>query len=213
MIELNGPTQAAGYIRVSTERQATEGLSLGEQERRIRAYADAHGWNLVELYSDAGISGRRDDRPALQRMLGALDRFEVLIIPKLDRLGRSNRHLLGVFDQLQDPGVQLVSLSESIDTSTPMGKLMRSLLSALAEFEADNISERVKAVTEHRAREGGHHGGPRPYGYRFEGGSLVVDDAEAVVVRRIFRDFSCGVSRREIARHLNEDGVPTARGR
>ena len=174
MSQLTQPTRAAGYVRVSTERQATEGLSLGEQERRLRAYAEARGWELVELYTDAGISGKRDDRPALRRLLAQLDRFDTLIIPKLDRLGRSNRHLLDVFEQLEAADVQLVSVSEAIDTSTPIGKLLRSVLSAMAEFEADNISERVKAVTERRAREGGHHGGPRPYGYRFAEGTLVI---------------------------------------
>jgi DNA invertase Pin-like site-specific DNA recombinase len=117
--------RAAGYIRVSTERQATEGLSLGEQERRIRAYAEAHGWELVEVFADRGISGRRDDRPALKRLLAELHRIDRLIIPKLDRLGRSNRHLLDVFDQLEAADVQLVSVSEAIDTSTPIGKLLR----------------------------------------------------------------------------------------
>ena len=154
--------RAAGYIRVSTERQAKEGLSLPEQEGRIRAYAEAHGWELVEVFADRGVSGRRDDRPALGRLLGELDRIDRLIIPKLDRLGRSNRHLLDVFDRLDAADVELVSVSEAIDTSTPIGKLLRSVLSAMAEFEADNISERVKAVTERRARGGGHHGGPRP---------------------------------------------------
>src|SRR5687767_11661490 len=98
MHEAHTATRAAGYIRVSTERQATEGLSLPEQERRIRAYADAQGWELVEVYTDAGISGKRDERPALRRLLGELDGIDRLIIPKLDRLGRSNRHLLDVFD-------------------------------------------------------------------------------------------------------------------
>jgi hypothetical protein len=93
--------------------------------------------------------------------------------------------------------------------------LLRNILSSLAEFEADNISERVKSVTEVKVREGRYLGGPRPFGYDYgnEAGSLVVNESEAAVVRRIFREFNDGRSQRQLARDLNAEGIRTATGR
>jgi DNA invertase Pin-like site-specific DNA recombinase len=209
-----GPTPAAGYVRVSTGRQAREGLSLEEQERRVRAYVDDQDFSLVELFVEAGVRGRKADRPELERLLARLDEIDVLVTPRLDRLGRSLRHLLDVFDQLEAAGVQLVSLSENIDTSTSVGKLLRAVLSALAEFESDVIGERVAAVTAARAAEGRFPGGRfPPYGYRREPGKgIVPEPTQAAVVRRIFRETVAGRSQREIVRRLDADGIPTQNG-
>jgi site-specific DNA recombinase len=191
-------TRAAGYVRVSTERQAEEGLSLAEQERRVREYAERQGWDLIDVYVERGVSGRRDDRPELGRLLAILANLDRVIIPKLDRLGRSNRHLLEVCDRLEASGVGLISLAENIDTATPTGRLLRAILAALAEFEADTIAERVRAVTESRARSGRPNGGPAPYGYAYgpEKSGLVVVRDEALIVARIFAEWCNGRTRR-----------------
>jgi len=211
----NTPPRCAVYIRVSTQQQADEGLSLGEQERRLTEHVAARGGALVGTYIDAGISGRRDDRPELRRLLADTHagRIDQVLVTRLDRLGRSNRHLLGVFDQLEQAGVELVSLAESIDTGTPTGKLLRAVLAAMAEFEADTIAERVKSTTGARAREGRYHGGPAPYGYRSIDGQLVVEPGEAAVVERVFARCAEGASQQGIARELERDGIPTRRGR
>jgi site-specific DNA recombinase len=207
-------TRAAGYVRVSTGRQAAEGDSLPEQERRIREHAAAQGWDLVNVYVDAGISGRRDDRPGLQRLLGDLDCLDVLVIPRLDRLGRSVAHLARTFERLEEAGVALVSLNEAwLDTTTPVGRLVRTILAAVAELEAANASERIAAVTHVRARDGRPHGGPRVFGYAYAGGRLAVVAHEAAVVRRIFEEFVAGRSQMVIARDLTRDRIPPARGR
>jgi site-specific DNA recombinase len=205
--------RAACYIRVSTDRQATDGLSLGEQDRRVRAHVDAQeGWELVDVFVDAGISGKRDDRPALVALLGRLDEIDVLVVPKLDRLGRSARHLHNVYAQLEAAGVAFVSLADGFDTTTVGGRLTRSLLSAMAEFEADTISERVRSVMGVRARAGKHHGGPSMYGFRYVDGALEHDERQALVVRSVFQRFVAGETQRAIQRDLNRRGVPTQRG-
>jgi DNA invertase Pin-like site-specific DNA recombinase len=128
-----GSIRAASYQRVSTALQATEGLSLAEQERRLAEYVEGQGWQHVGTYTDAGISGKREDRPQLQRLLADLDSIDRLVIVKLDRIGRSARHLLELFDRLESAGVELVSLNDNIDTSTATGRMLPKLLAVLAE--------------------------------------------------------------------------------
>jgi site-specific DNA recombinase len=119
----------------------------------------------IEIFEDAGISGRREDRPALTCLLSEIDRFDALAIARLDRLGRSTRQLLDITDDVYARDVRLVSLTESIDTATATGRLMRDILAALASFESERVGERLAEVSERRAREGRPHGGPAPYGH------------------------------------------------
>lgn len=205
-------TRAAGYVRVSTARQAEEGLSLEAQERRVREYIAAQGWELAAIYVERGVSGRRDDRPELRRLLASLGEIDRLVIPKLDRLGRSNAHLHKLFETLQSAGVELVSIADNIDTSTAAGRLHRNIFASFAEFESDTIGERVRSVTTGRVAAGKHHGRP-PYGYVSESGALRPVEPAASVVRRIFADAASGVSQRRIQRALNAEGVPSQTGR
>ena len=209
--------KAAGYIRVSTAEQAEEGLSLGEQERRIRAHADAQGWQLVAVYADRGVKGSvpLGERPAgAQALAAGGEAIDRLVVLKLDRLGRSAPDLLSVIGRLTACGCHVVSISEAIDTATATGRLLRTVLAGVAEFERDRISERVRDVGRARAAAGRAHGGLRPYGYRFadDGSGLVVVEAEAAIVRRIFSEYLSGRSQLAIARDLARDGVATARG-
>lgn len=210
--------RAAGYVRVSTARQAEEGLSLEQQQARVEDYIasqkDDGGSPWVQVYPmfvEAGVSGRRDDRPELTRLLAIVDQIDVLVIPKLDRLGRSTRHLLDVVEKLQASKVQLVSLSDHIDTGTSTGRLMLRMLASLAEFESDMISERVASVSNARAAKGRHHG-TAPYGYEADEGLHVIEE-QAVVVVRIYREYvDEGLSQRHIAKRLNDEGVTTPTG-
>jgi site-specific DNA recombinase len=204
--------RAAGYVRVSTDDQAEQGYSLDEQARMVQDAAGIRGWEWVRLYREAGVSGRRDDRPELARLLSELDSFDRLIVPAIDRLGRGSRHLLTVYDALENSSVGLVSLRESFDTSTPAGRFVRLILSGQAEMESEVIGERVKAAVAARARQGKPKGGQRPFGYRFDEGALIVVDTEAAIVRRIFGEFVGGRSQLAITRGLTTDRVPTVRG-
>jgi site-specific DNA recombinase len=204
--------RAALYIRVSTAEQANHGVSLEEQERLLRAQAEAKGWK-AEAFVDAGLSGRKaDNRPELQRLLGRLDEFDFVVVYKLDRLARSNVDLWRIVEQMQRARVELVSLSEAFDTSTPAGRLMLGLLSSVAEMESANTSQRVSMAAHARARQGRRMGGPRPFGYSQHHGELTLVPAEAEVLRRMRNEVLQGQSFRQIAVGLNRDGMRTARG-
>jgi site-specific DNA recombinase len=211
-MRLEGKARAAAYIRVSTAEQAHEGLSLSEQRRRVEAYITHQGWELAGVYEDAGVSGRREDRPALVQLMSDLVELDKLVIVKLDRFGRSARHTLELFEQLKAAGVELVSLNDGFDTGTATGRMVPKLLAVLAEWESDNLGERVRGVMEARVQGGKHHGGPRPYGYEYRAGGLSPIAHEAEVVRRIFSEFLSGRSQKAITRGLIRDGVPAKRG-
>jgi DNA invertase Pin-like site-specific DNA recombinase len=143
-------TKAGVYARVSTVAQEPE-----NQLHELRRYVEARGWTAVE-YTDKGVSGSKDRRPALDQMLvdAKRRRFDVVVCWRLDRLGRNLRHLVTLIEELQSLGVTFVSLGEGIDFSTPAGKLQLHILAALAEFERGRIRERVMAGL-HRAKAQG----------------------------------------------------------
>jgi putative DNA-invertase from lambdoid prophage Rac len=143
--------KAAIYARVSTVDQEPE-----NQLQELRRYVEARGWSAAE-YVDRGVSGAKDRRPALDQLLADAKRrrFDVLVCWRLDRLGRSLKHLITLLDELQSLGVAFVSLAEGIDATTPAGKLQMHILGAIAEFERERIRERVLAGLQ-RARTNGH---------------------------------------------------------
>src|SRR5216683_1882140 len=133
--------KVAIYARVSTLDQEPE-----NQLAELRRYAEARGWTAVE-YVDKGVSGAKDRRPALDRLVAdaARRRFDVVVCWRLDRLGRNLKHLVTLIEELQTLGIAFVSLGEGIDCTTPTGKLQLHILAALAEFERGRIQERVRA--------------------------------------------------------------------
>jgi DNA invertase Pin-like site-specific DNA recombinase len=150
--------RAALYLRTSTLDQTTANQAI-----ELRRYVEARGWTAVE-YDDSGVSGAKDRRPALDRLLADAKRrkFDVLVCWRLDRLGRSLRHLITLLDELQSLGVAFVSLAEGIDATTPAGKLQMHILGAIAEFERGRLRERVLAGLQ-RARLQGKRLGREPY--------------------------------------------------
>lgn len=133
--------RAAIYARVSTFDQEPE-----NQLAELRRYSQARGWGVAE-HVDRGVSGTKDRRPALDQLLADARRrrFDVLVVWRLDRLGRNLRHLVMLLEDLQALGIAFVSLAEGIDATTPAGKLQMHILAAIAEFERARIAERVKA--------------------------------------------------------------------
>ncbi len=150
------PQRAAIYARVSTLDQEPE-----NQLAELRRYVTARGWTAVE-FVDRGISGARDRRPALDAVLTDIKRrqFDVLVCWRLDRLGRSLKHLVTLLDELQALGVAFVSLAEGIDATTPAGKLQMHILAAIAEFERARIAERVSAGLARAKKQGKKLGRP-----------------------------------------------------
>src|SRR5499427_2873490 len=152
--------RAAIYVRVSTEKQTVE-----NQVRELRQIAERRGWQVVEEYSDAGISGSkgRDKRPGLDRMLkdASRRRFDVVMAWAIDRLGRSLIDLLGTIQGLEAGGVDLFLEQQAIDTTTPAGKLMFQVTGAFAEFERSMIRQRVNAGLRRAKQQGKKLGRPR----------------------------------------------------
>lgn len=145
------------YARVSTADQTCE-----NQLAELRRYVTARGWSSVE-YVDAGISGAKDSRPAIDALLRDAKRrkLDVLVCWRLDRLGRSLRHLITLLDELQALGVAFISLNEGIDATTPAGRLQMAVLAAIAEFERERIRERVVAGLQRARAQGKHLGRPK----------------------------------------------------
>jgi DNA invertase Pin-like site-specific DNA recombinase len=202
--------RAAGYVRVSTARQAEQGLSIDQQEAQVAAYIEQHGWELAGVYVERGISGRRASRPELDRLLATLGEIDYLVIPKLDRLGRSVRNILELVKQLEDSEVALVSIADNFD-STGFGKFQLTLLSALAELESATTGERVKSVMAGRAADGKHHA-RSPYGFGKCDKRLVPVEPDSSIVRRIFQETADGQTQRAIVGRLNAEKVKRPNG-
>lgn len=204
-----------GYVRVSTEGQATDGVSLDAQRAQIEAWAAAHGGDLAGVFVDAGFSGKRaDNRAELQKALALACRTRgVLVVYSLSRLARSTRDAIAIAERLAKARANLVSLTEALDTTTAGGKMVFTLFAAFAQFERDLTSERTSAALAHK-RSRGERVGNIPFGFRAgaDGVRLEPEPAEQAIVDRIGNLRRRGLTLRAIAAALNRAGVPTRRG-
>jgi DNA invertase Pin-like site-specific DNA recombinase len=142
-----GPARLLSYLRVSTRGQADNGISLEEQEARIRAYAEANGAELAAVEADRGLSGRTAKRPGLRRVLDRLRAGDAdgVVVARLDRLSRSLRDAVNLFAKAEQEGWQIHSLNERLDTSSPSGRFVCHVLAAMAEWEREIAAERTRA--------------------------------------------------------------------
>ena len=202
--------RAIGYIRVSTEDQAREGISLDSQQAKIRAYADLKDFELVEIIEDAGISAKNLNRPGMKRVLELSKSGEIqaVITLKLDRMFRSTVDALETTRQFHKWGVSFHSIQETLDTQSAMGRFFFTLTAALAEMERGIVSERTKAALGHK-RNQGRVFGKTPYGYKREGDCLLPDEAEEAVISLILDLRAKGWNYSRIARELNRLGYRT----
>lgn len=202
--------KAIGYIRVSTEEQAREGVSLDAQEAKLRAWADLNGAELVSVHVDAGLSGSRaDNRPGLQAALDAACAGKAaLVVYSLSRLARSTRDAIAISERLSRAGADLVSLSERIDTTTAAGKMVFRMLAVLAEFERDQIAERTACAMQRKAARSEFCGGEVPYGWQLaaDGVHLEPEAAEQAVIGAARRLRQEGLSLRKIGDSLAAEG-------
>jgi len=205
--------EAAGYIRVSTEEQAREGVSLQAQRARIEAWATANETILIGFFEDAGISGARsENREGLQRAISlACEKKAILVVYSLSRLSRSTKDTLALAERLEKAGADLVSLSERIDTTSAAGKMVFRMLAVLNEFERDQISERTAAALRHK-REKRQPYSPTPYGFDRVEDQLIINNDEQKVIEEILGLRERGWSLRQIASKLNQEGVESKRG-
>lgn len=206
---------AIGYIRVSTDGQATDGVSLDAQRARIEAWCVANEMKLIDVFVDAGFSGgRSDNRPGLQSALDAVCKSHgVLIVYSLSRLARSTKDTIVIGERLGKASADLVSLSERIDTTSAAGKMMFRMLAVLAEFERDQISERTTTAMRFKAAQG-QRVGTVPFGFDLDGDgiSLIANSAEQQAIQIINELRASGESLRKIAAELTRRGIPTKVG-
>jgi DNA invertase Pin-like site-specific DNA recombinase len=207
--------KAIGYVRVSTDRQAEQGVSLEAQEAKIRAMATVQSAELLEVIVDGGESAKSLNRPGLQRLLDLINagKVESVIVAKLDRLTRSVKDLCGLLELFEKRKVALVSVAESLDTGSAAGRLVITIMAAVSQWEREAIGERTRDALRHK-RGKGERVGNIAFGSRLakDGQHLEPDPAEQAALAEIHRLRGQGATLRGIAANLNHRELRTRRG-
>ena len=207
------------YVRVSTEEQAREGYSIRAQEEKLRAYATLKDWNIYSVYADEGISGKDiDGRPAVKQLIADVTSGKVnnVLVYKIDRLTRSTKNLIELVELFNNHHCAFNSLIESIDTSSATGRMFLKIVGIFAEFERENLAERVRLGVERKAKEGyvicNYN---QSLGYHRENGNKIqeIEEEEAATVKRIFKMYlHDDYNFTQIAEKLQAEKVPTKKG-
>ncbi|AJI20327.1 recombinase family protein [Priestia megaterium] len=209
--------RTAVYVRVSTEEQAKEGYSIRAQTERLKAYCLSQGWEIVDFYIDDGQSAKDMERTNLKRMIQHIEQglIECVLVYKLDRLTRSVLDLYKLLEIFDAHGCKFKSATEVYDTTTAMGRMFITIVAALAQWERENLSERVRMGMEQKAREGQWVINMAPFGYELDkkNKSLIINDKEAAIVTRIFNMYLSGKGMKKIATELNAVNIPTKTGK
>ncbi len=206
------------YLRVSTQEQANEGYSIGEQESRLKDYCKAMRWKIGKIYIDPGYSGGDTNRPGLQDLITDVKdkKIERVLVYKLDRLSRSQLDTLFLIEKVfLANGVDFVSMNENFDTSTPFGRAMIGILAVFAQLEREQIKERMGMGKEARAKEGKWHGGStEPIGYDYDPVTelLNVNEFEAMQIKELYELFLQGTPLRRIEKMFDDKGYTHKHG-
>ena len=207
--------KAIGYVRVSTDKQADRGVSLDAQAEKIRAMTVVHNAELVDIIVDGGESAKSLQRPGMDRLLALVEakKVQAVIVAKLDRLTRSVKDLCELLERFERRGVALISVAESLDTSSAAGRLVLNIMTAVSQWEREAISERTRDAMHHKASNGERVGNVR-FGFRLgpDGKHVEPDPAEQDVLREIDGLRQSGHTMRGIAAALNRRALHTRRG-
>ncbi|MFM5960710.1 MAG: recombinase family protein, partial [Dolichospermum sp.] len=205
-----------GYVRVSSENQA-DNTSLDNQQEKIQSYCTALNHELVGLYQDVQSGGKSENRKGLQTAIADMlaGKADGLIVLKLDRLGRRASDVLTLIDkELQPNNKALIVIDMNMDTSTPTGKLVLTMLAGVAEFEKSQINERTKNGKKARAKTSDYANGGQPkFGHKADNKNLVIDEKEQQIIDIIRRHHKSGKSQRQIAEYLNKQGIMSKQGK
>lgn len=201
------------YCRVSSDSQ-TENTSLDEQERKGRAYCEAHGHVVQKVYKETASGKNLAKRPELLTAIDNLKVADGLLCTKLDRLARNTKELLTlVDDHFQDGSKALIVLDLNVDTSSLMGRLFLEIMAAIGSFERGLINERTQSGRRAKSDKGGYAYGAPAYGYRSDNGVLVEDDAEQKTLKIMRNHRRSGKSFTAIAAWLNSKEIPSPQGK
>ena len=211
------PNDAIPYIRVSSEEQADSGLGFEAQRQRIAAYCTMNGLHLAEAFEDPGISAGKPlaSRPAGSKLLVAAKKGKaVVVVAKLDRLFRSVADAVNVIDDFDKKGIQLVSIGEGFDMTSPYGRAMAQMASVFAELERAMIRERTRSAMSVKRSRGERICGHAPFGWDFGPKGLLVENAaEQKIITLMRRVRAEGLSYRGIAVRLDDEGIRPKRGK
>jgi site-specific DNA recombinase len=201
--------KAIGYVRVSTDKQVEEGISLDAQIAKIEQWASLNDYELVKIYSDEGITGASlNKRDGMLEALKRIKKGMAFICYSLSRISRDTIDTIQISRTIEQAGADLVSLSEKIDTTGASGKMIFNMLAVLNQFERDQTAERTKLAMQFKKSKNQAYS-PTPYGYDRVDNSLIINIEESLVIMRIRDMKEKALGPTAIAKKLNDEGIPT----
>lgn len=197
-----------GYVRVSTDMQVQEGISIDIQKKRLQMFCESKDWKLVEIYTDEGISGKDMERSGLKSLLTDISKDEILLVTDVSRFSRSTGDAITMIKWLQDKGVSFVAIVGDIDLSTPMGRCLFRMLVSFYELERETLSANVSTTMQMLSKEGKLRPRP-PFGYKFVGKDCdyVEVPEQQEIINQIKMLYSNGVNLTKICEILNNNGL------
>lgn len=202
------------YIRVSTEEQVKDGFSISAQRERLKAYCLAQDWNDFKFYVDEGISAKDTNRPQLQKLIKHIEegKINTVLVYRLDRLTRSVLDLYKLLETFDKYNCTFKSATEVYDTGSAMGRLFITLVAALAQWERENLGERVRMGQIEKARQG-QYSAKAPFGFdKDENNRLIINEEEKEIVLMMIDKIRKGYSFRRLANYMDDFGIPPIRG-
>lgn len=206
--------QAIAYTRVSTTRQAEEGVSLAAQHGAINKWCESQGHYIDGRFTDEGISGKKTkNRPGITAALTAVCQCKgILVVYSLSRMSRSLIDMAQIAERINKAGAQLASCTESFNTTTANGRLIFGFFGLMAQWEREMIGERTRMALAHKRAKGKKTGSIAPYGFRYDGEDMLTNPDEVLTMERMARWRQMGYSYQKIANCLHVDGLLSRSG-